>query len=42
MFIKQGEYSQNMLSEAFGTPNIASLQFNEYSQLGSQNKSSQN
>ena len=31
-----------MLSEAFWTPNIASLQFDEYSQLGSRSKSSSN
>ena len=29
------ECSKNMLSEAFWTPNIASSQFDEYSQLGS-------
>ena len=38
MFIAQGECSQNMLSEAFWTLNIALLQFNEYSQLRSQRK----
>ena len=29
MFVEQGEYSQNLLSEAFWTPNIASSQFDE-------------
>ena len=32
----------NMLSEAFWTPNTASSQFDEYSQLGSRSKSSPN
>ena len=33
-FVKWGEYSQNMLSEAFQwTPNISSSQFEEYAQL---------
>ena len=36
MFAEPGEHSQNMLSEAFWTLNITSLQFNKYSQLGSQ------
>ena len=31
MVAKLGECSQNMFSEAFWTPNIASLQFDEYS-----------
>ena len=35
MFVELGEYSQNMLSEAFWTPNIASSQFDEYPELGS-------
>ena len=39
MFVEQGECSQNMLSEAFWTPNIVSSQFDEYSQLGSRGKS---
>ena len=30
MFVEQDECSQNTLSEAFWTPNIASLQFDEY------------
>ena len=38
MFVEQGECSQNMLSEAFWTPNIASSQFDEYFQLGSRRK----
>ena len=42
MFAELGEYSQNMLSEAFWTPNIASSQFDKYSQLGSQSKNSPN
>ena len=42
MFAELGEYSQNMLSEAFWTPNISSSQFDEYSQLGSRSKSSPN
>ena len=42
MFVEQGECSQNMLSEAFWTPNTASSQFDEYSQLGSRSKSSPN
>ena len=39
MFVELGECSQNMLSEAFWTPNIAWSQFDECSQLGSRNKS---
>ena len=31
MFVELGECSQNMLSETFSTPNIASSQFDEYS-----------
>ena len=42
MFAELGEYSQNMLSEAFWTPNIALSQFDEYPELGSQSKSSSN
>ena len=38
-FTELGEYSQNMLSEAFCTPNIASSQFDEYPELGSHSKS---
>ena len=38
MFVQQGECSQNMLSEAFWTPNIVSSQFDEYFQLGSRRK----
>ena len=33
-----GRMFQNMLSQAFWTPNLASLQFDEYSQLDSRNK----
>ena len=33
MFVELGECSQNMLSEAFWTPNIASSQLDEYSEL---------
>ena len=40
MLAELGEYSQNMLSEAFWTLNIDSLQFDEYPELGSQNKGS--
>ena len=39
MFAELGEYSQNMLSEAFWTPNIASALFDEYSELYSRSKS---
>ena len=39
MFVELGESSQNMLSEAFWTPNIASSQFDEYSELYSRSKS---
>ena len=42
MFAELGEYSQNMLNEAFWIPNIASSQFDEYFQLGLQSKSSPN
>ena len=35
MFAELGEYSQNMVSEAFWTPNIDSSQFDEYPELGS-------
>ena len=38
VFVEYGECSQNMLSEAFWTPNIASSQFEEYSQLGLRRK----
>ena len=38
-FTELGEYSQNMLNEFVWTPNIASLQFNEYPELGSQSRS---
>ena len=38
MFVELGECSQNMLSEAFWTLNIALSQFNEYFQLGSRTK----
>ena len=38
----QRQCSQNMLREAFWTPNIASLLFDEYSQLGSRSKSLHN
>ena len=37
-----GEYSQNMLSEAFWTPNTVSSQFDGYPELGSRSKSSPN
>ena len=40
MFIELGECCQNMLSEDFWTPNIASSQFDEYSELYSRSKSS--
>ena len=42
MFVELGECSQNMLSEAFWTPNIASSKFDEYFQLCSRSKSSPN
>ena len=42
MFVELGECSRKMLSEAFWTPNIASSQFDEYSQLGSRSKGSSN
>ena len=32
-FVELGEYSQNMLSEVFWTPNIAWSQFDEYPEL---------
>ena len=38
-FIELGEYSQNILSEAFWTPNIASLQLDENPKLDSWSKS---
>ena len=38
-FVELGEYSQNMLSEAFWTPNIASSQFDECPELYSRSKS---
>ena len=38
-FVELGECSQNMLSEAFWTPNIASSQFDEYSELYLRSKS---
>ena len=41
-FAELDEYSQNMLSEAFWTLNIASSQFNEHPVLGSRSKSSSN
>ena len=34
-----GKYSQNMLSEAFWTPNIGMSWFDEYPKLGSWSKS---
>ena len=40
--LHKGEYSQDMFSEAFWTPNISLLQFNEYLQLYLRNKSSPN
>ena len=42
MFAELGEYSKNMLSEAFWTPNIASSQFDEQPELGWRSKSSSN
>ena len=42
MFVGLGECSQNMLSEAFWSPNTASSQFDEYSELYSRSKSSPN
>ena len=42
MFAELGEYSQKMLSEAFGTANIALSQFDEYSQPGWRSKRSLN
>ena len=42
MFAELGEYSQNMLGEAFWTPDIASSQFDEYLELGSRSKGSSN
>ena len=41
-FTELVEYSQNMLSEAFWTPNIASSQFDEKPELGSRSKGSPN
>ena len=38
VFAELGEYSQNMLSEAFWTPNIASSQFDEKPEIGSRSK----
>ena len=40
MFTELGEYFPNMLNEAFWTPDIALLQFDEYPKLGLQSKSS--
>ena len=42
MFVELGKYSQNMLSEAFRTPNIVSSQFDEYSEVCSRSKCSPN
>ena len=39
-FAKIGEYSQNMLREAFWSPTIASSHFDEYLELGSRSKHS--
>ena len=41
-FVELGEYSQNILSVTFWTPNITSSQFDEYPELYSRNKSSPN
>ena len=41
-FAELGEYSQNMLSEGFWAPHIASSQFDKDSELGSRSKSSPN
>ena len=37
-FAELCKYSENMLSEVFWTPNIASAQFDEYPELGSRSK----